>query len=397
MRLAMLTVSFQLVLEGVFKLAGIVPADAAAADKVAVIEHIADRYKSAHEYYRWPKFTKIEERYFAPIWDGTEIYSAGDIVYYPTLDAYYIALDSTAGIVTVDGFDLGPGLRTRYHSADYGQNGAISLPELLRVIALYNYNPGSGRTGEYHTQAGTIDGFATGPGVLSEYHSADYNQDGMIDATELARVTALYNYTSGGTRTGEYHDGPGPDDEPDYWEEISAFNHQVDYEQDGETAIGAVFAAWDKDPRVYADAQQLRYKLRRDGISFAPGIEVTSVWLEFRPRARDFAAEIYDAAAAYAVGDLIYYTDGEVWKCLVATTAAQTPESHAAKWELVEFPEFLARAVKAGALADWLSGDEKPDNADKWEGQFTDRLEAQVWQITKLQGQTGRPSVAVFE
>ena len=59
----------------------------------------------------------------------------------------------------------------RYHSADTGNgvtpgsppDGKIGLTELLRVIELYNYRSGTVRTGQYHVQAGTEDGFAPGP------------------------------------------------------------------------------------------------------------------------------------------------------------------------------------------------------------------------------------------
>jgi hypothetical protein len=35
--------------------------------------------------------------------------------------------------------------------------------ELTRVIELYNYRSGSTRTGAYHLEVGTEDGFALGP------------------------------------------------------------------------------------------------------------------------------------------------------------------------------------------------------------------------------------------
>ena len=52
---------------------------------------------------------------------------------------------------------------TRYHSADSDRDGKLSLFELTRVIELYNYRSGTTRTGQYHVQAGTEDGFAPGP------------------------------------------------------------------------------------------------------------------------------------------------------------------------------------------------------------------------------------------
>ena len=47
-------------------------------------------------------------------------------------------------------------------TADRGRNFRINLLELTRVIELYHYRSGTVRTGQYHVQAGTEDGFAPG-------------------------------------------------------------------------------------------------------------------------------------------------------------------------------------------------------------------------------------------
>ena len=49
------------------------------------------------------------------------------------------------------------------HDADTDASGRISLVELTRVIELYNTRSGTVRTGQYHPQSGTEDGFAAGP------------------------------------------------------------------------------------------------------------------------------------------------------------------------------------------------------------------------------------------
>lgn len=61
-------------------------------------------------------------------------------------------------------------LLARDHSADTrgattgsARDGSIDLFELTRVIELYNYRSGAARTGQYHVQAGSEDGFAAGP------------------------------------------------------------------------------------------------------------------------------------------------------------------------------------------------------------------------------------------
>jgi hypothetical protein len=82
---------------------------------------------------------------------------------------------------------------TKYHSADTNQDWKITDTELARVTELYNYKSGISRTGQYHSQAGTVDGYAQGPGNIITYHSADYYKDGMISLVELSRVIELKN------------------------------------------------------------------------------------------------------------------------------------------------------------------------------------------------------------
>jgi hypothetical protein len=75
------------------------------------------------------------------------------------------------------------------------------------------------RTGDYRSSAGTEDGFTLGPGPRTAFHSADSNRDGRIDVTELTRIIELYNVLAGTARTGRYRPelntengfAPGPD------------------------------------------------------------------------------------------------------------------------------------------------------------------------------------------
>lgn len=112
---------------------------------------------------------------------------------------------SSAAILTV--------LPTR-HSADSNADLKISLAEFTRVIELYNATVAGVRTGEYRTAAGTEDLFAPGPGAITAgFHSADSNKDGRLSLAELTRVIELYNYKNGaGIRTGEYHTQSGTED-----------------------------------------------------------------------------------------------------------------------------------------------------------------------------------------
>ncbi|MBI5766901.1 MAG: IPT/TIG domain-containing protein [Verrucomicrobia bacterium] len=99
-----------------------------------------------------------------------------------------------------------------FHAADVNKDRAIDLLEITRVLQLFAYTAGGVRTGEYHTQAGTEDGYAAGPGAIASYHSADANRDGRLSVTELSRVILLYNYVNSGVRTGQYHAAVGTED-----------------------------------------------------------------------------------------------------------------------------------------------------------------------------------------
>jgi hypothetical protein len=112
-----------------------------------------------------------------------------------------------------------------FHSADTSHLHTITVAELTRVVALYNTRSGTVLTGDYKTDMTTTDGFAPDASratalsfPLPYYHSADFTNTGHISVAELTRVVALYNFRAGTVLTGQYHvdvtgeDGfnPGP-------------------------------------------------------------------------------------------------------------------------------------------------------------------------------------------
>jgi uncharacterized delta-60 repeat protein len=109
--------------------------------------------------------------------------------------------------------------KSMLHTADTDLDFKVSVLELSRVVELYNTRNGSTRTGCYSVQGGTEDGFAadatrssTATVTLTTYHSADENKDGKISVLELSRVIELYNYRAAGIRTGQYHVQLGTED-----------------------------------------------------------------------------------------------------------------------------------------------------------------------------------------
>ncbi len=145
--------------------------------------------------------------------------AAGGTTYYFAVDGF----DGDSGFVTLNlSFTPTPG-----HSADTSPaDGVINLAELTRVIELFNVRNGTVRTGRYAVAVtATSDGFAPDPATangatvtLTKYHSADSDRDGKLTLTELTRVIEFYSARVGGVRTGQYHaqlnseDGfaPGP-------------------------------------------------------------------------------------------------------------------------------------------------------------------------------------------
>ena len=106
-----------------------------------------------------------------------------------------------------------------FHTADTSQDFKFSLTELLRVIELYNTRFGTTRTGRYKVENGTEDGFAPDSSIdkntvvtLSRYHAGDSNQDSKLSLSELLRIIELYNFREGTTRTGLYHVQPSTED-----------------------------------------------------------------------------------------------------------------------------------------------------------------------------------------
>ncbi|WP_221032054.1 matrixin family metalloprotease [Actomonas aquatica] len=138
-----------------------------------------------------------------------EPYQTDLVAYIETLSA------GNPGAVLASPDPLVLSIRRRFHSADSDSNWRLSLSELLRVIELYNTRSGTTRTGRYHLNPDSEDGFGpdTSAGqALDRHHSADTDQNGMLSLSELLRVIELYNTRSGTARTGAYRSADGSED-----------------------------------------------------------------------------------------------------------------------------------------------------------------------------------------
>lgn len=91
-----------------------------------------------------------------------------------------------------------------------------------------------------------------------------------------------------------------------------------------------------------------------------------TVYLHQRMRCPQWRVAEYDAAATYAVGDVVVYAypvvnGSGVWRCVSATSAWQSPESATAKWTEQVVPEVFGRFALEYASAVWAQQDGQLD------------------------------------
>ena len=111
------------------------------------------------------------------------------------------------------------------------------------------------------------------------------------------------------------------------------------------------------------------------------------VYVTYRREAPQFTATTYSSATAYAVDEVMYFTDGDCYKCVSATTAGQTPVTHAAKWEKQDLLALLAEPVKQAALAEALREDGQHSTSLITDGVLAGLLDHEIDRLTLDQGQ----------
>lgn len=170
--------------------------------------------------------------------------------------------------------------------------------------------------------------------------------------------------------------GKDPDVETTWWAEVGDdFLRTLSFQQDGKTEIGSVDlqnCVFDKDPRLYRFADRIEDVIfYEDGILVSADEAPARPWIWFRPPVPEFSLTDWDAATAYAIGDLCYYaTTGECYRALQVSTN-KNPYQQTAYWTPVEFPAFLKTFIVWAAHAEYLLD---PVEHGKAEGRAQDEL-----------------------
>ncbi len=265
----------------------------------------------------WPELTKVERRRFRLDWASGTAYSAPSAtaaqeVFYPPTGFYYQALRASTGQAPAA---LTAGVyvtNTAYWevcASSYA--GDDWLDATAYIVSDVRRNPADGRFYQCyiaHTSSGTID--ATKFGILTDF-------DPYVSRTQTSQTVI-------GDFLGMYLDDPRAFKNP----------RRVDYTTD---ALGA-------HP----------FQVRTNGCGWGSCDHAVpnEVWVKFRLKCPNFDGVVYAAGTAYTAGvDVIYFEgstldlEGDYWSCVTTTTAGQSPETTAAKWERLEFPLWLRTAV----------------------------------------------------
>lgn len=189
----------------------------------------------------------------------------------------------------------------------------------------------------------------------------------------------------------------------------------IPWEQTGEEAIESLFDMYQSPPSGAMYPRKQGYIFTPDGIqiinstftSYVNGVNqvsiygllpVNPVFLYYRKMAPDFTGSDYSATATYAVNDQVYFTNssgkGDYYKCIMATTTGQSPDTTAASWSRINlYNPFFQYCVYRSA-ADWLVSDGQQDKASAMYGlaeqKLADAIEVQERQmgdvlLTKMQ------------
>lgn len=180
------------------------------------------------------------------------------------------------------------------------------------------------------------------------------------------------------------------------WGLRTDFVRSLSLEQSGETGIYGVRKVWDCDPTVIDAGQEaghaVRFTVTNDAVIWRGAVDIG--WVEFWRELPLFDGDDWSATATYAVGDQIYFTDGDFWECLAVTTAGQSPLTHAAKWERLDFPLVLAEMVAWRTVAE-MSGLHGAGGVSAVEamGMAEEAFGREVFKLERKQGQAAQLSV----
>jgi hypothetical protein len=298
------TVDYYEVLQGCADLCGLDREKISTGEAATLRNLISKRLGTAWVNQKWPDLVRTEKRYFRRLYAAGTAYVAGDEVFYPSSQKYYLALRATTGHAPAD--------------SDDEVNGA------------------------YWAEC------------AGEYTADDYDATVTYAAGEQVYdpTTDLY-YQCHTASTGNE-----PTDVV-FWGVLVPFERYVAREQDGETALGTVFGAYDANPKIRVCAKEVVWAPTDSGVTVWSC--VGWVWVEYRLRAPLLTGNKWSATGTYAAGRQVFFRDeddaefgGNFYTANALTSAGESPSTTASKWDVVEIPAIFKGYLEHGAASDYL-------------------------------------------
>lgn len=289
------------VLQGAADLAGLDRDKISVTDAAVLRGFISMRLRTAWEFQKWPELCLLEKRTFRLPYSGASLYVAGNEVYFPPTQTYYLCLTATTGNAPAD--SLGNTDLTRW-----------AVCQSVYAAPAYD-----------NTAA-----YVAGNQVY------DPATDGFYQAIASSSGAGVGDVTKFGL--------------------LVAFDRYVSKDQSGATPIGTVFGVWNLNKRLRGDAREVCWSTSERGIQVLTCVPF--VWVEFRLRAPVLSGAKFAVGNVYAAGNQVFYRSaavaGNFYTANQATSAGESPETTPAKWDVVQVPGMFRSYLEYGAASDFL-------------------------------------------
>jgi hypothetical protein len=357
----MRTIDYSEILRGSAGLAGMKWPDDIGTAELSLFRTFHDRrLQAAWEIEGWPEICLIEQRYFRPMWSANPSYAAGDERFDILSGQYFQSLQNSNfdEPPTVGGVENGAfwaACRPSYSGPMFKVGTAYKVGDIVQ-------SPADGQfyqCVQAHTGAFPPVGPSNYFGPLKAFVRRIENVQ-VEDGTDVGNGTA-------------------------------------------HTVIGEFLRVWDKDPRVTTKVVEIPFLLDDTGAilrTFSGHSPTTAaaapfVWLKFRTRRPQLTGDAWDSTKVYAAGSQVYYLNGaqtvaNFYTANTATAAAESPESAAAKWDVVELPYIFGAYLKEGGFADWLVSDGQEQKAQTHEQMALNYLDMEADKLWRQQKQAPR-------
>lgn len=190
----------------------------------------------------------------------------------------------------------------------------------------------------------------------------------------------------------------------------------------GESDIDVVYDVFNSTPLATSYPSRIGYKMTNNGVQIINSTNgwnamyyvqspqtatsttslspLSPVYLHYRQRCPNYSGSPYDPTQAYGYGQQIYFTSatnelspgltsGDFYKCVLATTAGQSPDTSPSNWSVLEVPYAFVDYCAYSALADWYRAEGQTTKAQAQdqlaEGFRMDEIDREELQMGSVQ------------